>query len=403
MKKYEKPKVSIIVPIYNSEKTIEKCLNSIIRQTYDNIELILVNDGSTDNSLAICELYAQKDERIKIISQDNEGLIAARKIGIENATAEIVGFVDSDDWIENNMYEEMINIFQKTGCDLISSGIYRDYLNENRTVEVVDNYEEGYYAEIIKEIYPTMLWNDEKKDFGLYCTLVNKLFKRDVLMPIYRTINTDIFYGEDCITLFSYIMKIRTIYILKKSFYHYNITNGSMCRTANEKLLNNTYALYKGLEKVFVNQGEQSFALLRQLRRYILDVESHTLRMLYDINIAALGNWQFNYNEANGKKVVIYGASGCGQALFRYLNQGDFDVNIIAWVDKNPQGKELQCLHEIKSSSELPQLEYDYIILGVQQESLALSIKQELKNLYNISEELILWKQAEYKSIFDNV
>ena len=97
--------ISIIVPVYNVEKYLERCLDSILSQTFSDFELILVNDGSTDHSLEICRSYAEKDERILLIDQENRGLSAARNAGIAVAKGEYLGFVDSDDYIAQNMYE----------------------------------------------------------------------------------------------------------------------------------------------------------------------------------------------------------------------------------------------------------------------------------------------------------
>ena len=110
-------KVSIIVPIYNAEKWLEKCINSIIKQLYHNIEILLVNDGSTDKSLEICQKFAKKDNRIIIIDKPNEGVSKSRNIGIEKATGEYIKFVDSDDWLEENTCEELVELIEKEKTD----------------------------------------------------------------------------------------------------------------------------------------------------------------------------------------------------------------------------------------------------------------------------------------------
>lgn len=104
-------KISIIVPVYNTEKFLEKCLNSLINQTLKDIEIICINDGSTDKSLQILEKFANKDKRIQIINQTNSGLSVARNIGIKKAKGEYIGFVDSDDWVDLNFFEQLyINV-----------------------------------------------------------------------------------------------------------------------------------------------------------------------------------------------------------------------------------------------------------------------------------------------------
>ena len=394
--------LSIIVPMYNAERTIEKCIDSILRQTYSNFELLLINDGSKDRTLQICEVYAKKDNRIRILSQENKGLIEARKLGVEAATSDIIGFVDGDDWIEEEMYAELIEVYKDTGCKLISSGIYRDYPKDGYTIEVYDHFEEGLYQSLLKEIYPTMLWNSSLSDYGLYCTLVNKLFDRGILKEIYDEIDPRVFYGEDCLTLYSYVMRIQSIYILKKSFYHYIIRQDSMCRSADEKLLCNTYYLFQGLQKEFqkVKEKEIKYILLKQLKRYILEIESHTLSMLYGIDTVAMGEWNYEFPEVLNKRVILYGAGGNSRALYRYLKD---KCEVVAWLDKAPEGKDMRCLHEILPADKLQELEFDYLVISVLSKNLAKSIKRELIEVYHVDEKKILWQQAEYKSIFENV
>lgn len=112
-------KISIIVPIYNAENHLEKCIKSILTQTVEDLELILVDDGSKDNSLSICKAYANKDSRIKVIHQKNAGVSAARNHGIEVAEGDFIGFVDSDDWIDAHMYEILLEEAKKTNADVV--------------------------------------------------------------------------------------------------------------------------------------------------------------------------------------------------------------------------------------------------------------------------------------------
>ena len=115
--------VSVIVPVYKVEKYLEKCVDSIINQTYKNLEIILVDDGSPDNCPKMCDLYAKEDKRVKVIHKQNGGLSDARNAGLDIMTGNFVCFVDSDDWVEKNYVEEMLNIQQKTNADVVACGI----------------------------------------------------------------------------------------------------------------------------------------------------------------------------------------------------------------------------------------------------------------------------------------
>ncbi len=118
--------ISIIVPVYNVATSLQKCLNSILCQTYTNLEIILVEDGSTDSSGAICDAYASKDSRIKVIHKKNSGLVEARKTGICAAQGEYVGYVDGDDWIESDMYETLLACMTKYHVDMVESDHWMD-------------------------------------------------------------------------------------------------------------------------------------------------------------------------------------------------------------------------------------------------------------------------------------
>ena len=131
------PKVSIVVPIYNVEKYLEQCIDSIINQTLKEIEIILVDDGSPDNCPQICDDYVKKDSRIKVVHKTNGGLSSARNAGIEIATGDYIGFVDSDDYIELDMYEKMYNIAIENNVDFVMSDYY-SVSNEGKVRATLD-------------------------------------------------------------------------------------------------------------------------------------------------------------------------------------------------------------------------------------------------------------------------
>ena len=112
--------ISVIVPVYNVEKYLDKCIQSILGQTYSNIELLLIDDGSTDSSGAICDKYVTQDSRVRVFHKSNEGVSAARNWGLDNAKGEWIAFVDADDWIDSDMYERMYNAAVQNQTDMVS-------------------------------------------------------------------------------------------------------------------------------------------------------------------------------------------------------------------------------------------------------------------------------------------
>lgn len=129
--------ISVIVPVYNSEAYIRRCVDSIINQTLDNIEIILIDDGSTDKSGEICDLYATIDNRVKVIHQKNAGVSAARNVGIDVAVGEYIGFVDSDDWIELNMYEKLLCEAKKSCSDVVMCDVATVFANGRIQVDTI--------------------------------------------------------------------------------------------------------------------------------------------------------------------------------------------------------------------------------------------------------------------------
>ena len=124
----ENPSISIIVPVYNIEEYLPRCIESILRQTYTNLQLVLVDDGSKDRSGALCDEYAKKDSRILVVHKENGGSSSARNRGIEVATGEYLGFVDSDDYVEPDMYGKMVTAILENGCNIVQ--VARDEKDE---------------------------------------------------------------------------------------------------------------------------------------------------------------------------------------------------------------------------------------------------------------------------------
>ena len=165
------PKLSVIVPVYNVEKYLKECINSIINQTLKDIEIICVNDGSTDNSLKILEELSQLDNRIKIINKENGGLASARNAGMKVASGEYYTFIDSDDFIDTNAYETVIN--KKSEADIICFGI-QVFGNENSTQK---KYDDTYY----KIKYNGLQKLTDDIIFNTDVSACNKVFKSDII------------------------------------------------------------------------------------------------------------------------------------------------------------------------------------------------------------------------------
>ena len=188
------PKISIIVPVYNVEKYLEKCVKSILNQTFTDFELILVDDGTPDSSGVICDQFAEKDERIKVIHKKNGGLSDARNTGIEVAKGEYIGFVDSDDYIAEDMYELLYTNIVNEEADLSICGIYDVYENKEAQKRI-RQYMILNKFEAIKVIL-------EAKIVSVHA--VNKLYKKELFTHVRYPVGK---ITEDCSSYFIYSRK----------------------------------------------------------------------------------------------------------------------------------------------------------------------------------------------------
>lgn len=222
----KKELISIIVPIYNVEEYLEKCIESIIKQTYENLEIILVDDGSTDNSGKICDIYAKKDERIKTIHRENSGVSVTRNIGLENCNGEYIGFVDPDDYISPTMYEILYDTLKRNNAD-ISMCSYQCFDSEK--IEFTKSNNEISYNknEALKELI---------LDKDITSHLWNKLYKKDLFNEVSFPINK---IYEDVGTIYFVLEKANLIIYNKSIQYAYFQRSTSLCNSISEKKMNN--------------------------------------------------------------------------------------------------------------------------------------------------------------------
>ena len=218
-------KISIIVPVYNAERYLEKCLKSIQDQTIQDIEVFVVNDGSIDNSAQICEQFCKKDNRFHYINQQNSGVSSARNKGLELATGDYIGFVDSDDWVESDMYELLYKLVQSKDADVAIQSFFFD--NGKGLDRVSDNLDVHMFSseESISELLNGKRFNGE---------LCNKLFKREFFDTI--KLDESIHTSEDLVAVCEIFCKSDKIVFQDVHKYHYVYNSESAChRPFNEK------------------------------------------------------------------------------------------------------------------------------------------------------------------------
>ena len=181
-----RPLISIIIPVYNAESYIRRCLESVLSQTYKEIQVILVNDGSTDDTLSILEEYSRSDSRIQLINKDNSGVSKTRNIGIDISDGEYIGFVDADDYLEPEMYEKLYNAIKKTAADVACCGYYQDFDTYKYEISVADSLlaDNKTYYELCGT--SNILGQYFRQDIrsGIGDGNWNKLFRKDIISDI---------------------------------------------------------------------------------------------------------------------------------------------------------------------------------------------------------------------------
>ena len=242
-------KISIIIPVYNVEEYLDKCLETVVGQTYSNLEIILVNDGSTDNSGLKCDDWKNKDKRIKVFHKSNGGLMTAWKYGVERATGDYVGFVDSDDWIDTNMFETLL----KMGVDNAAELVVCNFIHENNQPYKQETFlRNGVYTNenIKQEIYPIMIRKEWYSQRGLVPSRVVKLFKKKNLLDALPYCDENVSIGEDLLTTFSVMSNVSKLVVLGDFYpYHYRETNSSIIRSFSEDKYERVESLKRAMLK----------------------------------------------------------------------------------------------------------------------------------------------------------
>lgn len=208
------PKISIIVPVYNMERYLHQCVDSILAQTFTEWELLLVDDGSKDSSGQICDEYAAKDARVRVIHKDNTGQADSRNVAIGMAKADLIGFVDSDDWIDPDMYEVLYRTLTENNADISMCGHYLSYKGREKKSCT------GGEVKVYSEAQALRMIIDDRQ---IKSFLVDKLYRREVI----RELLPKSFFYEDYATLFKWFVGISRLAICESPKYHYRQRRGS--------------------------------------------------------------------------------------------------------------------------------------------------------------------------------
>lgn len=397
-------KVSVIIPVYNTEKYLKRCLDSVIGQTLQDIEIICVNDGSIDNCPRILETYAAKDNRIKVIHKKNGGLVSARKAGVETASGEYTGYVDSDDWIESQMYERLYADAGNNNADLVTSG----YLFEGNYITAhFDDVPEGLYdEERMAYLKENVIYNLQTKEVGIRGSLCCKLFRTELLRKVQTEISENLTFSEDKMCILSYILECRRVYVRKEAFYHYISHPSSMVHKADPDYLISVNEVYKHLIKLY-ERPDFTSSMRMQAELYITELlyKGINSRMGFQNNNLFWIDPYYIEDIPKRSKILIYGGGELGEAYKRQLAMRK-DIEQVGYLQQAYLKNASEEL-DADSLAILMEKEYDFILITVKNREKADKIRKYLISKGILNEKIrwyeqkeIYWKYAESNGWF---
>lgn len=251
--------VSIIVPVYNVQDYLERCIKSLINQSYKNLEIILVNDGSKDNSKLICEKYKGKDNRIKVINQENKGVSIARNRGIEESKGIFLTFVDGDDWIESDYIKIMVDKIINTNADMIFCGFNKIYKNNIEKINLMSQESTMTNREFLKSILRV------QNGCG---NIWAKLIRKDIVKDI--RFESNLIVAEDALFNLKLCKNIRKIIYIPLNLYNYQINSSSVVRKFENDYYNKYLEAMNFISKYLNNNYKNDLEIQKSISTFIV-------------------------------------------------------------------------------------------------------------------------------------
>lgn len=383
--------ITVIVPVYNAEKYVARCIESILYQTYEDLQIILVDDDSTDASGKICDRYAKLDTRIEVYHIEHGGSVRARKQGLHFAKGEYVGFVDADDYVDKNMYESLLNKMLDSGADLVHTGFWRE---QDEVTEPFFEFQDGSYdidsIEKKRQFLIDYVLKVRKGKFISY-SLWSKLFKRKLIHKCFEMLPDEQQYGEDTICLCLCILESRRIVLSRQAYYHYVEYKNSISHLGNLRQWEEELKLIYCLINVLQQYDKSFYETIREEINYfsknkilqIIELQNGIL-----IPRFYLRDTTFLFN----KRIVIYGAGRVGLDYYTQLCKYKH-INLVAWIDSNWKKCDIDCAN-VEGTDQLSNYIFDFILIAVLEKRVAEEIKMSLLKAGQ-PDEKIVWIKPE--------
>ena len=263
----DNPLISIIIPVYNTEKYLPACLDSILAQTYTNFEAILVDDGSKDGSGRICDEYAVKDSRFVVVHKDNEGVAKARITAFEHSKGELITFIDSDDYVSPQYLEKLAKPIIEDDADMVSCDFYYD--RDGKIAESTGFLNGQYEGEALKDFIANHYFYDKTvRNYGMTCFLCTKMIRRSFVDDGLQN-GIGLWYGEDQIGVFTMLLQCKKLSVIADRLYYYVQHEGQAMTKYDFSLWENIFRLIKTYEKLDKN-GDCVKSRRKRIWKYII-------------------------------------------------------------------------------------------------------------------------------------
>lgn len=370
--------ISIVVPIYNVEEYLKRCIESIIEQTYKNLEIILVDDGSTDCCPEICDYYSKVDNRIQVIHKKNGGLVSARKAGTAVAKGDYILNIDGDDWIEKDRVEVLVvEGINSAKSDMIYlSGYKKDYRNSSICIESDIPIKTFYEDEIRKQIFPLLMDVNEGFHTKVKSILVAWAVRRELLQEKQKLVDDRISMGEDIICIWFCLLSARSVTFVKQDGYHYVQRSSSLSHKAAISLEDDYSRM-----KIWYHQLKEYLEIhnnSKDINRIFIYTTIWSIMLAnYELLLKKHPQYLYPFTRVKkGHKIVVYGAGRIGHGLLRYLLRAK-DYQVVLWVDQNEKEDAL-LEYEVSSAENIVKVKFDYIIIAVMDAKLVIDIRKTL-------------------------
>lgn len=375
------PLISVIVPIYMIDRYVGMCIESILNQTYSTLEIILVDDGGHDKCAEICDLYASKDTRVKVIHKPNGGLVSARKAGLLASTGEYISYVDGDDWIGPAFIESMFTA-TVSGADVVCAGYTRDLFEQSACFK--NPLPVGIYTgRELEDLWQSMISYSSYYRPGITTYVWNKLFKREILSEMQLVVDNRISIGEDAAVTYPVLMKSTRVAVIDNISYHYRQREDSMlkqrdgfdCESDKLGYLYQYMATWAKTQPAMYCIKEQVIDYLSS----VCIVRSGGLSQ--DKAFSVFGTAYY------GKNIVVCSAGTFGQHLVSRIVETKL-CTITGWIDDDYWEYRRFCLN-VDPFEKLTSLSFDYVLIASVDPVVSTAMKYRILTL-GISEAKIL-------------